>query len=466
MYITPYKIDGAIMKNKKYILIGFISISIAFSFWLFSLSIKANAFLSNETIDTQQIKKIIDSYFDARGKSFNNLKLEDFDALIFASTSNSVMQTELEKLDLEIYHADLFQLRYQTYKYYLDFESIEFNLTTDIATINIIEGRDVVFEISAPTISKFRNVHHTILLKKENGDWKITSDQYEDFLWRILKSPNLSISTLRNSLPEAKKNLAAQSGKGIQSSPMTPQDSGTYTIRSYYGLGAANYADYWYDKFNPVYYNFTGLGGDCTNFVSQAMYEGGSAVQTGKCDINNYCDGGWYYIKNLSPIERSPSWAGVVELYDFLVTHKNLWTKGPFAEEVYPDIANNNFQPLYFGDIIQYDWEPNGEYNHSVIIDGFTGGVPQIASHSDAYRDVPYTYNIYDYPNQTIRFIHILGVKIPNIFIPMEYYDYGNSTASQLIAYPAPGQTISVGNTPRNLGYPTPTPTLRAYPAP
>ena len=49
------------------------------------------------------------------------------------------------------------------------------------------------------------------------------------------------------------------------------------------------YAKKWAYGRNPKYYNFDSVGGDCTNFVSQCMKNGGAP------DINygNYT-GGWY----------------------------------------------------------------------------------------------------------------------------------------------------------------------------
>ena len=40
----------------------------------------------------------------------------------------------------------------------------------------------------------------------------------------------------------------------------------------YYRDTAVSYADYWAYRRNPNYYSFDSIGGDCTNFVSQALY--------------------------------------------------------------------------------------------------------------------------------------------------------------------------------------------------
>ena len=82
--------------------------------------------------------------------------------------------------------------------------------------------------------------------------------------------------------------------------------------------GAVAYAKRWALGRNPQYYNFDGMGGDCTNFASQCVFAG--------CGVMNYTkDAGWYY---LSPDNRAAAWSGVEFLHDFLVANR---AAGPFA---------------------------------------------------------------------------------------------------------------------------------------
>ena len=64
---------------------------------------------------------------------------------------------------------------------------------------------------------------------------------------------------------------------------------------------AVEYADTWAMGRNPAYYDYSNLGGDCTNFISQCLYAGGG--------IMNYTrDLGWYY-NNAN--DKAPAWTGV-----------------------------------------------------------------------------------------------------------------------------------------------------------
>ena len=83
---------------------------------------------------------------------------------------------------------------------------------------------------------------------------------------------------------------------------------------------AIQYARNWAMSRNPKYYNYDAVGGDCTSFISQVLYEGSG--------IMNYGLNGWYY-RNGN--DKSPSWSGVEYLYRFLVNNK---TVGPYGKEV------------------------------------------------------------------------------------------------------------------------------------
>ena len=74
---------------------------------------------------------------------------------------------------------------------------------------------------------------------------------------------------------------------------------------------AAAYAVRWAMGRNPAYYDFTKIGGDCTNFVSQCLFAGSG--------IMNFTPvTGWFY---RSADDRTASWTGVEYLYRFLLGH-------------------------------------------------------------------------------------------------------------------------------------------------
>ncbi len=154
---------------------------------------------------------------------------------------------------------------------------------------------------------------------------------------------------------------------------------------------AVAYAHRWaYDR-NPAYSDFSKMGGDCTNFISQCLHAGGASM--------NYTrDTGWYYI---SLSNRAPAWTGVQPLYRFLTTNKG---KGPYARLV-------SAAEVHLGDLVQLSFNGGETFGHSLFIVGV--GNPRnnsnilVATHSydsdyrplDSWHDVVY------------RYIHIIGAR-------------------------------------------------------
>ena len=138
---------------------------------------------------------------------------------------------------------------------------------------------------------------------------------------------------------------------------------------------------------NPIFGNFRGIGGNCTNFVSQAIY-------AGSCVMNYTPTFGWYYV---SLEDRSPSWTGVEYFYNFMIENTDV---GPFGKEATPD-------EIEIGDVIQLGNDRDGFY-HTLLVVGFEGEDPLVAAQTDdAYARPLSTYS-YDFS----RFIKILGVRI------------------------------------------------------
>lgn len=155
---------------------------------------------------------------------------------------------------------------------------------------------------------------------------------------------------------------------------------------SYNRQNVINYAHKWAHMRNPAYYNFDKIGGDCTNFVSQAIFSG-----SGKMNYEKLF--GWYYI-DLN--KRSPSWTGVGFLYKFLLNNDG---SGPYATEA-------DFDSVEEGDIVQLDFGTG--YAHSAIIVYKNNQELRVAAHSfDCDNKLLSDYN-YD----NVRFIHIEGVRI------------------------------------------------------
>ena len=171
-------------------------------------------------------------------------------------------------------------------------------------------------------------------------------------------------------------------------------------IIPYNRQAAVNYAHRWAYSRNPAFYDYSNLGGDCTNFASQCLYAG-----TG---IMNFTQTfGWYYI---DANDKAPAWTGVPYFYNFMT--RNEPTPGPFGIDVPLDRLNL----LKPGDFAQPRFSKD-VFEHTPIIveirQPVSLGNILVAAHSyDAdYRPLD-TYSF-----EEIRFIHILGAHLPGMNI-------------------------------------------------
>ena len=157
---------------------------------------------------------------------------------------------------------------------------------------------------------------------------------------------------------------------------------------------AVEYARTWARRRNPLFIDFTGIGGNCTNFVSQC-------ILAGSCTMNYTPNFGWYYI---SPEERAPAWSSVEYFYDF-ITEKEEFKEnnggvGPYATEV-------TREAVEVGDAVQYA-TVDGDWYHTVIVTKLEDGEIYVSAQSDDALDRP----ISSYNFATARFLHIEGVRI------------------------------------------------------
>ena len=157
-------------------------------------------------------------------------------------------------------------------------------------------------------------------------------------------------------------------------------------VKPYDHERAVTYAETWALRRNPLFLNFAGRGGDCTNFISQCLYAGSGVM-------NETPVTGWYYhgLNN-----RSAAWTGVEYLARFLLNNKGT---GPQAVEA----PISSLRP---GDVIQLGRD--GSFYHSLLVLS-NPGIPFIAAHTqDAiYRPLS------DYSYQQARGLHITGVGMP-----------------------------------------------------
>lgn len=149
---------------------------------------------------------------------------------------------------------------------------------------------------------------------------------------------------------------------------------------SYDRMKAVQYSERWWNEFNPKYKKFND---DCTNFISQCLHAGGIPMWGSP----NKSKGWW-----MSGNSWSYSWTVAHSLMLLLANGRGIRT-----QEV------SSPQKLQLGDIICYDFQGNGRYDHNTIVTAKDqNGMPLVNAHTTnsrrrywAYEDsTAYTPNI------------------------------------------------------------------------
>ncbi len=160
---------------------------------------------------------------------------------------------------------------------------------------------------------------------------------------------------------------------------------------------AVEYARLWALDRNPEYDDFAGVGGDCTNFVSQAVF-------AGSCQMNYTETFGWYF-RSLS--DRAPAWTGVEEFFGFMTgsgDYPDAATReGPVGAPCDRDYAEA-------GDVVQLANDAGDFYHTLIITDIDDDGEIYVSAHTVDALDRPLS----SYKNAFERFIKIVGVASEN----------------------------------------------------
>lgn len=232
--------------------------------------------------------------------------------------------------------------------------------------------------------------HKSIVELTEDG-FMINDDTSNDPIDLYIRGKISMEEYIEADLKEIEKELEAEQRalNGIEQDEIESISTDTNTL-SFDRTAMYEYAYENYDKRPSQWGDFDGMGGDCTNFVSQIIYAGGAPFDT----TGNYT---WYYY---GMSNRAPAWTSVTWLHDYLVNNDYIGPQGDVnsSYDVYRAMV---------GDVIQIDFENDETYDHSTcIVHHQTGTSSQttIAAH---------TYNVWNYPINNYsgakRWIHLTG---------------------------------------------------------
>lgn len=257
--------------------------------------------------------------------------------------------------------------------WYAERKAVPLRCETRAKLLREIEHREGEVEVELQLLRKTdyerRGVPHReevihkqrLTLQHEDGDWTVA---------RVLEPIS------ERSAPRKSEGAAESAKSGAGSKPYLNRELLKSGFRStpYRRQDAVLYADRWWDDFNP---QFAAFEVDCTNYISQCLFAGGAPINyTGKRDS------GWWYKGYVGGKEAwSYSWAVSNALERYLSSGSSV------AEPV------NRAEQLELGDVIVYDWDGNGAFQHSTIVTAYDAdGMPLVNAHT-----VPSKHRYWDY---------------------------------------------------------------------
>lgn len=180
--------------------------------------------------------------------------------------------------------------------------------------------------------------------------------------------------------------LATAQSATVGASALAPDaiDPGSKT-GPYNYQAMANYANQYWDNYNPAYRTFADTGGDCTNFVSQAMRAGGWSDKTGWwLDDDN-----WWY----NSLNQTRTWINVEYFYTFAAvrSHRTTILSSPWS--------------LLLADVLQMDFTNNGSKDHTMIVTWWNAGTPYLSYHTTDTHNRSLSSLLTQYPLSGTRYI-------------------------------------------------------------
>ena len=354
------------------------------------------------TILDDEITNLIEDYTNLYFKSLYTLSVFDNSDFFNNYEENYINQT-VTKLVVET--RKLYDYDFTFNKGYYDIEITNVEINDNIYTISYLESDTFYFDFLDSTESKSYDIENTITIEKTNNDYKITKfekvqgeyimftdeysyNNYDD------ESVKQEIDNLYNKYYNEIK-TEIENNKILKVSAQNNNYTAKKTcLKTYDRKSAVEYSYNYINTRNDYWDDYSELGGNCQNYVSQAIYYSGIDMDYGD-DITSQ----WkHYDSNINEYQtasgRSYSWTGVDYFYNYVKENNN---DGICGE------VDVNLYYAEIGDVIQVGY--NDIYRHSTIVSKIENNHILVNSNSNNLKDYP--VDAYVYPLK--RLIKILG---------------------------------------------------------
>lgn len=360
------KILNVITKKLNFLLCFTLTLILIFSVF--------NPAAAAEPISEAEIVKTINQIFFDRNKAMLNHDIEYINLLYDKNTRFGLWAFEHEekKMKYLINWSEKQGVKFVDISPTIDVKRIRQGKNYFSASIICSTEYKYKYENESDSVNSFRiGTYHNLQMTQSDNGWFITKEWYSDPFADSLNHENIKADSI-------KQYILAQPPRNFTVLSQRRLDAVSYAERY---SGAANESKYGF-KYNYKYRDFNPLGGDCANFASQIMYEGG------KFRKDRY----WNYNGKTG----SFPWVSAQRFKDYWLRsgRGSVIARGNY-EKVYK--ASYKLQP---GDFVAY--EKKGEITHiSVVTGADSKGYTLVNCHNTDRNRVPWDLG---WSNKNIKF--------------------------------------------------------------
>jgi hypothetical protein len=225
----------------------------------------------------------------------------------------------------------------------------------------------------APKTTEYVREHVFTFVYDKDGQWKLSSDKLINMPRSVTPRPGERTIEIEveSTLPNERYAPEAHTLKVSKDFEIS-KDTSLETVTQANSLNRAAIVEYAYKYWENYNSEYRRWDNDCTNFVSQAVREGGWTFVKGFYRSSKH----WWYIKGFLFLHNQTwSWAGAQNWYEFI------------SQRPRGDVADYTYE-MEPGDILQMDITSDGHIDHSMIVTKKdSSGIIYLTYHSNDTKD-------------------------------------------------------------------------------
>lgn len=330
---------------------------------LFNSNISQIALADNDAPNEKEIQTFVENIFIIRNKAILSQDLDSIESIY--ATDNKYGRWAYEYQERKVKYINNWAEK-QGVKFIDIIPKIvikKSKIGKDVSSFNILCNTEYkyIYPDQPELINSSRiGTHHSLQLSNKNGEWVITKEWYTDPFADSLNLENIKVDVI-------KEYICSQPFRDLSNIDERRKNASAYAQKY---CGAATLEQYNY-KYNKDYRNFNCEGGDCANFASQVLHEGG------KFKTNST----WNYDKG----SATGPWINADKFTSYML---NSGRASVIARGSYENVYKASYK-LLPGDFVAY--EKKGDITHiSVVTGADSKGYSLVTCHNTDRNNVPW----------------------------------------------------------------------------